>query len=54
MPHHVGIAFPVSLAALVLSLLLALPGTVEAAVSVNTASGPSGWVNGTGADEHHL
>ncbi len=45
MPHHVSIAFAGSVAA----LLLALPATVEAAISVNTASGPSGWVTGNGA-----
>ena len=50
MRHHVGIAFASSLAAPLLFLLLALPGTVRAAVSVNTASGPSGWVTGNGAN----
>ncbi len=50
MQHHLGVAFPGSLAALMLFLLLALPATVEAAVSVNTASGPSGWVTGNGAN----
>jgi len=49
MQHHVGIAFAGSLAALLLFLLPALPATVEAAISVNTASGPSGWVTGNGA-----
>jgi len=50
MQHHVGIAFAGSLAALLLFLLLALPATVEAAASVNTASAPSGWITGTGAN----
>ena len=50
MPHHVSIAFAGSVAALLLFLLLALPATVEAAISVNTASGPSGWVTGNGAN----